>query len=154
GTGYIIEAAIDLAVSAEAAGLDQIGENSVVGFNAIANDIDGEETSRENIGGPIVGAQWNQADTLMRLTLVPGTAVKNVNTTAWKVYPNPVVNELRFTNNVAISSIEIFNTEGKLVLKAANPNSSVNITLLPAGLYAVKATAVDGKTYSQKIIKK
>ncbi|MGC8824214.1 MAG: sugar-binding protein [Bacteroidales bacterium] len=154
GTGYIIEAAIDLAVSAEAAGLDQIGENSVVGFNAIANDIDGEETSRENIGGPIVGAQWNQADTLMRLTLVRGTAVKNVNTTAWKVYPNPVVNELRFTNNVAISSIEIFNTEGKLVLKAANPNGSVNITLLPAGLYAVKATAVDGKTYSQKIIKK
>lgn len=154
GTGYIIEAAIDLAVSAEAAGLDKIGENSVVGFNAIANDIDGEQTSRENIGGPIAGAQWNQADTLMRLTLVPGTAVKKVNTMAWKAYPNPVVNELRFTSNVAISSIEIFNTEGKLVLKVANPNGCVNVALLPAGLYAIKATAIDGKTYSQKIMKK
>ncbi|MEJ5265526.1 MAG: sugar-binding protein [Bacteroidales bacterium] len=154
GTGYIIEAAIDLAVSAQAAGLDKIGDNSVVGFNAIANDIDADETNRENIGGPIEGAQWNQADTLMRLTLLPGTAVKNANTIAWKVYPNPVANELRFTANSTITSVEIFNTEGKLVLKAIKPNGSVNVALLPAGLYAIKATDINGKTYSQKIIKK
>ncbi|MCX7986705.1 MAG: T9SS type A sorting domain-containing protein [Bacteroidales bacterium] len=154
GSGYIIEAAIDLAVSAEAAALDKIGDNSVVGFNVIANDIDGTSTSRENIGGPIEGAQWNQADTLMRLTLLPGSAIKNTSNTAWKVYPNPVVNELRFTSNIALESIEVFNTEGKLVLKASKPNGSVNVSLLPAGLYAVKATAENGKTFTQKIIKK
>ena len=156
GTGYIIEASLDLAASADAAGLERIGVNDTVGFNAFACDIDGEETYRENIGSPIVGAWWNQAHTLMRLVLSPTvvSAIKNANSFAWRVYPNPVANELRFTSNITLSSLEIYNTEGKLVLKAIKPNGSVNVSLLPAGLYAVKATATNGKTYSQKIIKK
>jgi len=159
GTGYNIEASFDLGACATAAGLQGIGANDTVGFCPVAGDIDFEETARSAIGLPIVGYEWNKATVLMRLILSGtggsgGTAIKNANSFAWRVYPNPVANELRFTSNITLSSLEIYNTEGKLVLKAIKPNGSVNVSMLPAGLYAVKATATNGKTYSQKIIKK
>ncbi len=157
GSGYIIEAALDLAKSAEALDIEKIGAGDTVGFNALANDIDADQTNRENIGGPISGTQWDQADTLMRVVL-SSTVISSINNlvnkTIFKVYPNPVGNELRFTANTSIVSIEIYSIEGKLVLKAMNPSSGISVAILPSGLYTIKAITNSGNIITQKIIKK
>jgi hypothetical protein len=155
GDSYTVEAALDLAVSATAAGLDKIGENSIVGFNAIASDIDDGETARENIGGPIQGAQWNQADTLLRLKLIVPNKILNIASKAqFSIYPNPAKNEIRINSSSALQSIEIYSVEGKLVLKVANPVNLVNISLLQSGLYSVKAISTNGNVYTQKLLKR
>lgn len=153
GDGYVIEASFDLNVSAEAAGLTKIGAGDTVGFNVVACDNDGTD-NRKNIGGPIEDFKWDQADTLLRLVLSSkGVAVKNVSKPSFRVYPNPVKNELRISSKENIVLVELYNIEGRLVLKANKPSSKLNVGVLPSGVYSLKATTASGKTYYQKVFK-
>ena len=60
------------------------------------------------------------------------------------VYPNPVKNELKVLHSKAVSnaSIEIFSTEGKMLLRqsiaAAAQQTTLNVDKLSAGSYTLK----------------
>lgn len=70
-----------------------------------------------------------------------------------KIYPNPASEVIYVkSEDISISSIEIYSTNGKLVLTSTE--NYVNVSSLTSGLYLVKAFLGNGKSVSSKFIKK
>lgn len=70
-----------------------------------------------------------------------------------KVYPNPVTDILYLNSGESISEAQIYNTNGKLILRQTNIGSSLNVGHLASGAYILKLQIGD-KSYTHKIIKK
>ena len=70
-----------------------------------------------------------------------------------KVYPNPVTDILYLESGASISEVQVYSTNGKLVLKQANVSSSINVSHLASGSYILKLQIGD-KSYTHKLIKK
>jgi hypothetical protein len=62
------------------------------------------------------------------------------------IYPNPAVNELRISN-YAGGIVQITDLSGRTVLTdlCISPNSTINVSALPQGIYIIKAGAFKGK---------
>ena len=62
------------------------------------------------------------------------------------MFPNPAKTEIRFTSDLELNRIEIFNTEGKLVHQQVvkGQQAEVNVTGWNAGVYVVKGHTDDG----------
>jgi hypothetical protein len=69
------------------------------------------------------------------------------------IYPNPVLNELRFSSNAELLSVLIYDMTGKVVLKDTNVAQMINVGELMKGLYFIKATS-GNSVYTSKFIKK
>ena len=70
------------------------------------------------------------------------------------MYPNPAVNEIRFSINTELSSVVVYDISGKVVLdKKAMNNNSINVAELDAGWYFVKAIS-GANVFTSKFIKK
>ena len=71
------------------------------------------------------------------------------------VYPNPVEGLLRldFSPDVKPASVELFDLQGRLVHRQDNSFESVNMSQLPAGIYTLRVTLNDGKSFSDKVVK-
>ena len=154
--GYIVEASIDLKVSAEAIGKDAFVANDTVGFNVMGCDNDGTD-KRSNIACSIDSSQWDQADTLLRLVLSADIAsvINKLNSkTNVYLYPNPVATVLKISGKEKIAIFEISNLEGQIVMKAVKPSNSVNVAALPAGLYNVRTITESGNIVTKKIVKR
>jgi len=59
-----------------------------------------------------------------------------------KVYPNPFTNEITISANLAqpISSVKIYNMEGKLILSGTGNQSRLNTEALLSGMYSLDAS--------------
>ena len=71
------------------------------------------------------------------------------------LYPNPVKNELniKVNNTISITSINIYNSLGQLVLVATNPSESIDVSELKTGSYLMKLITDKGISNSQFIKK-
>lgn len=71
-------------------------------------------------------------------------------TAAWAVYPNPVRNELNitFTGILGDRQAAVYDLTGRQVLAGELKGESINVSMLPAGIYILK---LDGR--SQKFVK-
>ena len=69
------------------------------------------------------------------------------------LYPNPVKNELniKVNNEISISSVNIYNALGQLVLVATNPSESIDVSGLKTGCYFVKVISDKGTSNGQII---
>jgi hypothetical protein len=79
----------------------------------------------------------------------PNSAKNKVN-----IYPNPAEDVLYFTSKTAISKVAIYNVVGTQVKKYGNVSQSVDVNDLRSGVYIIRLTDTDGKTFSSKFIKK
>jgi hypothetical protein len=82
--------------------------------------------------------------------------VKNENKNEFKIFPNPVINDLEITNKTGEAiNIELFNNQGKLISNN-NKLSGFKINLpmadLPKGIYMLKMKN-DRHSFLQKIVK-
>jgi len=68
------------------------------------------------------------------------------------IYPNPVKDVLNIDFNTGTASCEIFDMQGKMVLKLASGNTQFNVSNLPKGIYTLEITDL-GQTKTYKIIK-
>ena len=68
------------------------------------------------------------------------------------VYPNPADNILNLSVD-EVDRVEIYNLLGKLMLSEANPDSKIDVSSIPQGLYIVKIIT-DNDCYTEKFIKK
>lgn len=69
------------------------------------------------------------------------------------VYPNPAEGMVTIIlNDATITGVKIYSVLGKEV--AASANATIDLSVLPTGVYIVKATADGDKTYSAKLVKK
>ena len=60
------------------------------------------------------------------------------------LYPNPAQNSLQISSSISLTTYEIESIAGNRVQKGTLTNNSVNITLLPAGLYILKIPTEKG----------
>ncbi len=72
-----------------------------------------------------------------------------------KVYPNPVSDRLYFESKSEISSIELYNITGEMILSKPVENGSnmINLSGITTGIYMVKAITINHQEFFQKIIK-
>lgn len=69
------------------------------------------------------------------------------------VYPNPATSTVTITNNLHAAHLQLFNSEGKVVLSQETQGTSeINIIDLPRGLYFVRVTDEKGETETQKLL--
>lgn len=71
----------------------------------------------------------------------------------FKVYPNPSESSISVQSETKISKIEIYNNLGQLVLANKNLNE-IDISVLPSGIYFLKATDIVNTIGVKKIIKR
>ena len=67
------------------------------------------------------------------------------------LYPNPVKDILNITLN-DVRNIEIYDLLGKMMLSETNPDSKINVSSLPQGIYIVKIIT-DNDYHTEKFIK-
>ena len=70
-------------------------------------------------------------------------------------YPNPVKDLicLEFSPDVQPAQIEFYDMQGRLVVMQRNGMGSVDMSQLPAGIYMMRVTLDNGKTFSDKVVK-
>jgi hypothetical protein len=71
----------------------------------------------------------------------------------YNIYPNPVANHFIIENADNITSVEIFQMDGKRVKNLLVNGSSIDITDLHTGIYIVKLTDLNHQTVVKKIVK-
>lgn len=91
-------------------------------------------------------------ETNMTSTTIQNLTITDFNFNDFVVlYPNPTDSILNFKikNNIDISSINIYNSLGQLVLVTTNPKESINVSTLKTGMYFVKIVSNLGESNSQ-----
>lgn len=69
-----------------------------------------------------------------------------------KVYYDATQQSLVIEDNLKIDKLEVFDAQGRCVMKANNPAGSVSVARLPRGLYLYRLTA-PGTTLSGKFVR-
>ena len=70
-----------------------------------------------------------------------------------KIFPNPVKNELCITAESPINKVEIYSSDGKMLMQENNFTGTMNVSSLTKGLYMVKVYAAKGEA-TVEIVKK
>lgn len=68
------------------------------------------------------------------------------------IFPNPASNKIYIKNNAEIEKIEVFNSRGNLMEIHEYPGLSLDISMLPKGLYLIKFTLLSGETKHEKLL--
>ncbi|WP_300675063.1 T9SS type A sorting domain-containing protein [Soonwooa sp.] len=79
-----------------------------------------------------------------------GLDLENKNTSL-KIVPNPAQNNILISTSDKVSSVEIFNLLGQILITEKNTN--INISKLQTGTYFVKIKLQNGTAVTQKLIK-
>ena len=80
-------------------------------------------------------------------------STKQINDFQFNIYPNPAKDVIGFQSELPLASVEIFSLTGSKVLSKSNNVEQVEVGNLAKGIYMLKASAVDGKVATQKLIK-
>jgi len=87
----------------------------------------------------------------------PGVnAVADIEVRPYQMYPNPVADQLNFSNAVNISNVDIIDMTGKVLVSKQNDSRQllqVNTSNLVKGMYFVRVNTLDGKTFTDKLVK-
>jgi hypothetical protein len=77
----------------------------------------------------------------------------DLNDFQFNIYPNPAKDVISFQTELPLESVEIFSLTGSKVLSQSNNVRQVEVGNLAKGIYMLKASAVNGKVATQKLIK-
>jgi hypothetical protein len=84
---------------------------------------------------------------------VEQVAVAQKEASAVSVLPNPVTSQLFIRSNELVKTLHVYNISGQEVLKIKNPQSSISVQSLQAGVYFVVIDRQDGVTKKFRIVK-
>lgn len=68
-----------------------------------------------------------------------------------KFYPNPTQSQINFSQE--INNLDVFDIAGKKVKSYQNPGAKYDFTSLQKGVYILKGTTTDGKSFNEKLVK-
>ena len=94
--------------------------------------------------------QWQD---FLHINELTSTGIQNVAIQNLKLFPNPVKDELCVSTESAISKVEIYNQDGKMVMQEKNFVGQMNVSSLTKGVYMVRVYTLQG-IETAKIIKK
>jgi hypothetical protein len=100
------------------------------------------------------GAYCTDTSSPALLTVTTTTRIGQLNASKVTIFPNPAKNVLTVEGN-KISAISIYNPVGQLVYTKSvdTQKTEIDISALPAGLFLVMVTDIDGNKAIQKITK-
>lgn len=128
--------------------------NTVNGVTALYKSVSGSEPTINPFSSFLTPSISVTASSLQ--LKLDGVLLNTENTSqlenSFKIYPNPVKDVLNIDFNTGTASSEIFDMQGKMVLKLASGNTQFNVSNLPKGIYTLKITDL-GQTKTYKIIK-
>ena len=77
---------------------------------------------------------------IRKMTFAEGTGIEDIVTETFKVYPNPVHNELYISSDdFQPHPYQLFSTDGRLLMQGESQEGNpVNVSDLPTGLYILK----------------
>lgn len=86
------------------------------------------------------------------IILVPGTGLVR----ELSVYPNPATEVVNFANPVAISGLRLLNAAGRPVreLHDQGTNGTLSLAGLPAGIYLLELTDVNGERATRRVLRR
>ncbi|MFT3680593.1 MAG: T9SS type A sorting domain-containing protein [Ferruginibacter sp.] len=90
------------------------------------------------------------------ITYTETVLIKKQNDFSVSVYPNPVVNNFKVSlpKKFLPATLEVVNAQGQTVYSAKTQQETTNISkAFQKGVYALKVTAADNSTVTQKIVK-
>ena len=124
----------------------------------IVEDAQGNETGVAwTGGGKIIGTE-KQGFTYFFLTHdgTVGVNESGMEIRPYCFYPNPVQAQLQmqFSPDVQPKQVELYDLQGRLVRVQRSSFGSIDMSRLPAGAYMLRVVLEDGKTYSDKVVKK
>ncbi|MDN3677765.1 FG-GAP-like repeat-containing protein [Flavobacterium paronense] len=102
----------------------------------------------------------NNVTTNSRLLVVEGStlAINSYNNGVFSIYPNPAKNvvniQLQQNSNVMLNSAIVYDLTGKVVLTLNDVSQPINVEKLTTGTYILSISDSEGRSYSQKFIKK
>lgn len=78
-----------------------------------------------------------------------------IRSTEYRIYPNPVQDELTITNTENVKNIVIYNALGQLLRQFTINNSqlSIHVSDLPKGIYILKVQDINGVITTQQFLK-
>lgn len=89
------------------------------------------------------------------LVMTPSLAVDDIGSLSKvSIYPNPVKDELNFTNSDKISSVKIYDANGKLIRSQKLEGQKISVSELNSGVYFIEIQKADGTVSYEKVIKK
>src|SRR5690554_2031089 len=94
-------------------------------------------------------AEWNNDSANPCVPIVVG--INDLILNRVKIYPNPAKETLYILSDVEVLEVELFNIEGRLILKQ-NHSDAISIGHLPGGIYQV-VIFTDNGVYTEKMIK-
>ena len=68
------------------------------------------------------------------------------------VYPNPAKSTIYLKQDLKPTEIVIYNLNGQIVLSEKNPHKSINISLLPTGIYVIEMKLENQKVIREKLV--
>ena len=70
------------------------------------------------------------------------------------IYPNPIKDKIKYTSNLTIVKIEMYNSLGKKILVSrVNPQKEVDVSFLSSGVYYLKIQSAKNNSVIKKFIK-
>jgi hypothetical protein len=68
------------------------------------------------------------------------------------LFPNPSDGSMELMNHTVVASVSVFDLNGSLLFRQADPGRSLDLTGLPTGLYIAHLTLKDNKVIKQKMV--
>lgn len=128
--------------------------NTVNGVTALYKSVSGSEPTVNPFSSflsPSVSVTASNLPLKLDGVLL-NTEINSQMVNSFKVYPNPVKDVLNIDFKTDNTLCEIFDMQGKMVLKLTSGNTQFNVSSLPKGIYTLKITD-SGQTKTYKIIK-
>lgn len=66
------------------------------------------------------------------------TKVENPLPTSFKFYPNPANEQITIETDIEYDAVKIFSIDGKIIYNLKKANNSIDISLLPSGMYFIQ----------------
>lgn len=101
-------------------------------------------------------AVGNVATVTVIVTVIDSSLSINDNTienNSLKIHPNPTNNILYYETNSSISSFNIIDVTGKIVLKLQNPSNQIKVGQLSDGLYFIRFITDGGQSIIKRFVK-
>ena len=137
--------------------LDTLLANMVYSTEAVMND-----TASLDTDGLSPGLYWlyatNRYNSVseakpVTLTSTSSAGLTNSATQSVSFFPNPVKGLLHIKSDIPISSIELFNTIGVMVMSISSDTDLIKMEHLTRGIYFLKIRTDQGVLYAGKVIK-
>ena len=154
GTPFDLEV-MDTVIGLDIQSISHIKIIDVVG--SLNNSYASYDSQGRKINDPFptdFGSGGFDLDAIAIMDTALATSVRNVNPIGFKVYPNPVVNEIRIPEDIVNegAQIRVINIQGNVLMDQKINNTQVDVSGYPKGMYFIMIYT-DRQEYQSKFIK-